>query len=105
MAVIYDFGEYRTPRLLRPPSQQTREVVRQCEDYRKHMNKVSVGLCLIQEAQRAFASQLNAYLSQLEKTREFTRRCSAACELNSIELMIKKRDQIIREMPKNWSAN
>lgn len=97
MAVIYDFGEYHAPRLLRSFSQQTGDVVRQFVDFRKHMNKVSAGLCRIQEAQRAFASQLNAYLLELEKAKKFARTCSAACELSSIEQMIKKRDQIVRE--------
>lgn len=97
MAVIYVFSKHHAPVLLRSFSQRTEDVRRQFVDFRKSMDHVSAGLCRMQEAQHAFASELNDHLLTLEKTNEFARTCSAACELGSIELMTEQRDQIIRD--------
>lgn len=103
MAVIYDFGDYHAPRLLSSFSQQTGDVRRQFADFRKNMDKLSAGLCRILDTQHTFCSQLGDCLLELEKAKEFAHTCSAACELNSIEQMVKKRDQIIRDRPKRQS--
>lgn len=105
MAVIYDFSDYHTPRLLRSFSQQAGDVVKNIHDFDRYMNNVGASLCRIQETQRAFSAQLDAYLLKLEASKEFVHKCQAACELRSLERMIKERDQIIREVPKNRSAN
>ena len=97
MAVIYDFGAYHAPGLLRSFSQQAGDVVRHYGDFSKHMKKLSAGLCSMKEAQHAFRTQLDVYLLELEETRKFAHTCSEACELDSIEQMIHKRDQLIRE--------
>lgn len=97
MAVIYDFRNYHTPRVLRSFSQQTGGVARQLYALGGRLDHMNACFANMQKAQRAFASQLGTYLLELEKAGEFARLCSAACELNSIEKMIAKRDNIIRD--------
>ena len=96
MVVVYDFRAYCTPRLLRSFSQQAGDVVCQFQNFEGRMKKVSAGLCRVQDALLTFDLQLDAHLLTLENAKDFAHTCSAACELNSIEQMIKKRDKIIR---------
>jgi len=99
MAKIYKFSDYYAPRLLRSFSQQAEGVVHQFENYSAYMDTIHEKLCGIQEAQIAFDSQLSTYLNELEEAKAFAQKCAEACELDSVELMTQKRDQIIQEMP------
>ena len=97
MAIIYDFSAYHAPRLLRSFSQQMGDVVCQLDDFGENLTKIDAHLYNIQEIHCDFSLQLSTYLFALKKTKEFARKCSTACNLNSLEQMIKKRDQIIRD--------
>ena len=97
MAIIYDFSAYHTPRLLRSFSQQTGDVVRQLSDLGENLTKIDAHLYNIQEIHCQFSLRLSTFLFTLKKARKFARRCSAACELDSLEQMIEKRNQIIRD--------
>ena len=96
MAVIYDFCEYRAPRLLRSFSQQAGELVENIYELDRRLQKLSDGLRRVQEAHHTFSSQLDIHLSKLERSRRFAHTCSDAYHLGTTELMIEKRDQIIR---------
>ena len=97
MAIIYNFDSYRAPRMLRKFSRHTEGVSWELCSLGEKLNNINAGLGRIQEAQYAFSSQLDTYLYELERSLRFARICSDACELNSIEEMLEKRDQLLRD--------
>ena len=97
MAVIYEFDTYRTLRPLKSLSQQAREIVRCLYDLTEITNDINANIDSIEKTLSALDAQLETYRFKVEATKEFARKCSSACELNSIDQMIKKRDQIIRD--------
>ena len=44
----------------------------------------------------ALDTKFSANLAEIEETKEFVRACAEACELDSLEEMIEKRDQLVR---------
>lgn len=105
MAIIYDYRAYHAARRLKTCSQQARDVVCQLNDYEGSLAKFSASLSSIQDIQRGLRSKLSSYIFELEKTKEFARICSAACDLNSLAQMVKKRDQIICDRPKKRASD
>lgn len=97
MAVIYDFNEYRSLRLLRTFSRQTGAAVHGLNDLGGKLGAINAHVDAIEQTMRPICSQLDGYLLQLEKIRGFTRRCAAACALTSIDQMVEQRDQLIQE--------
>lgn len=105
MADIYDFNEYRCSRLQISCSQEAEKVAHQFCKLREAINRISVSCDSIKKTGWMFCSQLDAHLLKLKVSKEFTSRCSAACELKSIDQMLKKRDQLIRDKHKKYCKN
>jgi len=96
MAIIYQFNDYSPSGLLRSFSQQAGDVAGQLNEWEEHLSHINICFENIQEVQRAFRSHLDMSLLKLAVSREFTCCCMAACELETIEKMVEKRDQLIR---------
>ena len=56
------------------------------------------------EAQYDFISRLETCFDEIKEMQELAQTCSAACELDSVEQMIKERDKTIRDLGKKRAA-
>ena len=97
MAVIYDFRTHHTLRLLNIFSQKAEGCVHGLYDIRAYLQDIQACLHDMGEAHRFFSLRLDEHRKTLDQSLQFSRICSAACELESADRMIEARDAIIRK--------
>ena len=94
MGSSYKFPDNAPSRSLRSISRQTRGGIDECQRYDQNLQTLADTYVNSQKALFMFGEALNTHRKILKASLSFIHKCTCACELKTVDEMIKERDKL-----------